>query len=272
MSSSANAAAPAPRRSGAPLWGHLVNGLILTIAAIGLVTLQRATIREASEVPDNPEMLQEREGIRLELLLNLPAFGFENWIADWAFLSYLQYFGDTPVREVTGYDLNVPYFDLITQRDPRFLEIYPFLSAGVSYYAADPQTAIAFMKRGTDVLDPEIQPQAFWVWWYRALDSLLLLGDVPAAIEGWTRAADWAERSGVPEYARYAESFRGTARALQQNPDSKPARFYAWNSVYLQAVDEPIKKRAERELLLLGAERVEGPDGRTQFRLPQSER
>ena len=39
------------------------------------------------------------------MLKNLPSFGFDNLIADWTFLKFLQYFGDDEARDVTGYDL-----------------------------------------------------------------------------------------------------------------------------------------------------------------------
>lgn len=246
--------------------GLLVNGTLAIAAALGIATIQQGTIAQAGRVAANAQLLQEQTGIQLELLHRLPAFGFENCIANWAFLSYLQYFGDTDTRTVTGYDLNREYFKLMVQRDPRFLAIYPFLSAGVSYYQGDPETAIALMTTATESLDPKIQPDAFWVWRFMSLDRLLLLGDGPGAATDLEMAAQWAAQN--PQSQPYEPIFRETANFFRRAPDSRGVQFYAWNSVYAEAVDEPIKQRAARELILLGAQRTTDAQGRSIFVLP----
>ncbi|MCG9885097.1 MAG: hypothetical protein MH825_05890 [Cyanobacteria bacterium] len=246
--------------------GLLVNGTVAIAAALGIATIQQGTIAQAGRVPANAQLLQEQTGIKLDLLQRLPALGFENCIANWAFLSYLQYFGDTDTRTVTGYDLNRDYFRLMVQRDPRFLAIYPFLSAGVSYYQGEPETAIALMATATDSLDPQVQPEAFWVWRFMALDRLLLLGDGSGAAADLEMAARWANQN--PRSQPYVPMFLETARFFRSAPDSRGVQFFAWNSVYTEAVDEPIKRRAARELILLGAQRTTDAQGQTVFVLP----
>lgn len=246
-------------------WGTAMNLGVIAIAAIGVVGLQRQVIEQATNVPENAEVLQDRMQVTLNLLGHLPSLGFDNAIANWAFLSYLQYFGDVATRAQTGYGLNDDFFDLITARDPRFLEVYPFATAGISYYLGDPETTIAYMERGTNALSPQVRPDAFWLWRYKAIDQLLLLGDTDGAEYSMLQAADWARQVGE---TKMADFFQGTANFLHNDPDSVPVRFYAWLSVYQEAVDAPIRKRAEDELLLLGAVRRQLPDGRVTFQLP----
>lgn len=246
-------------------WGTAINVGLIAIAAIGVVGLQRQVIERATNVPENADVLQDRMQVTLNLLGRLPSLGFDNAIADWAFLSYLQYFGDVATREQTGYDLNDDFFDLVTARDPRFLEVYPFATAGISYYLGDPETTIAYMDRGTDALGPEVRPDAFWLWRYKAIDQLLLLGDTNGAEYSMTQAADWARQAGETEFADF---FQRTADFLRSDPNNVPVRFYAWMTVYQEAVDVPIRKRAEDELLLLGAVRRQLPNGNITFELP----
>jgi hypothetical protein len=246
-------------------WGTAVNLGLIAIAAIGVVGLQRQVIERATDVPENADVLQERMQVTLNLLRNLPSLGFDNAIADWAFLSYLQYFGDVATREQTGYGLNDDFFDLITTRDPRFLEVYPFATAGISYYLGDPETTIAYMDRGTDALSPQVRSDAFWLWRHKAIDQLLLLGDTDGAEYSMTQAADWARQAGETQFADF---FQSTADFLRKNPNSVPVRFYAWMTVYQEAVDAPIRQRAEDELLLLGAVKRQLPNGQITFELP----
>jgi hypothetical protein len=100
------------------------------------------------------------------------------------------------------------------------------------------------------------------------LDSLLLLGDIPAAIQAHEMAAKWAlagsDRDVAPIYQQ-------TADFLRRDPNSRLARFQAWSMVYYQAAasrDKQTQARAQRELLNLGA-RMRENNGRVVFTLPR---
>jgi tetratricopeptide (TPR) repeat protein len=197
----------------------------------------------------------------------MPSFGLENLLADWTFLNFLQYFGDDAARQKTGYALSPDYFDVITRRDPRFVEVYPFLSNSISYQLGKPEQAIQFMRRGTAALSPAINPKAFQLWRFMSLDQLLLLGDIPGAIESLEKAADWVEGT---EYAPYGATFRQTANFLRKEPNSKPVRVSAWGSIYEQAVaigDKQTQQRARREIEALGG-RIYEKDGRLYIEPP----
>lgn len=236
-------------------------GCVLAIAAI-----QTRTIRRAPAGLVDPVVAQSQTQIRLKLLQTLPTLGFDHVIANWAFLDYLQYFGDSAARQQSGYGAIGDYFDLIVARDPRFLAIYPFLSAGVSYYAGQPERAIALMEKGSESMSPRVQPQAFWIWRFVAFDRFLLLGDNAGAVRAFEQAAAWAGET--TEFKDFEPFFMKTARALRRDINSLPVRFYAWNSVYQEAIDAPIRERAERELILLGAQKQKNRAGQVIFVLP----
>ncbi len=210
---------------------------------------------------------EKQQALQLQLLKILPTLGYDNLIADWTFLNFLQYFGDEPARELTGYQLNDDYFDVISQLDPRWVEMYLFLSTSVSFYQAQPQIAVALMDRGTAALSPEISPTAWIVWRLKAIDQLLLLGDTDGAIESLYQAAEWAQ---IGDYPELATQFRQGAEVLQQNPDNLLVRLNAWLSVYYQTTDELVRQRATQELLTLGAKQEITEDGEVQFILPQN--
>ncbi len=262
----------------------LLNGVIGAAALAGVITMQSIgqlggmppvavpTVHKplsaisAASFKQASQQEAQQEALRLKMLKTLPSFGFDNLIADWTFLKFLQYFGDDEARDVTGYNLSQEYFDIITRRDPRRVEIYPFLSVAVSFYQAKPEIAVQLMERGTSALSPEIDPQAWTVWRNKGLDELLLLGDIPDSIRSHEMAADWVEQT--PKGRELAQIFRGTAEFLRRDPDSVAVRFAAWSMVYAQTKDKIVRLRAKQALVKLGAQVQKDRDGKESFILP----
>ena len=245
----------------------LVTGAIALLATASIVSLQRVQLNRTSLWESNPQQAEKEEALRLELLKRTPTFGFDNLIADWTFLNFLQYYGDTPARQKTGYSLSPQYFDIITRLDPRFAEVYLFVSGSVSYQLGKPDLAIQFMDRGAAALSPKLHPRAFTVWRFKGLDQLLLLGDVSGSVRSHEMAAKWAADS---PYAELAPIFAQTADFLRKDPTSTMVRFQSWVSVYYQAVaanDKQTQARAKREILELGGQ-IKTRDGEVSFEPP----
>ncbi|MFO7031339.1 hypothetical protein B9T07_15345 [Limnospira fusiformis CCALA 023] len=210
------------------------------------------------------EREEQRLAANLEILKNLPSLGFDNLLANWVFLNFLQYFGDREARNLTGFQLNDNFFDVISRLDPRWIDMYLFLSTAVGYYQAQPELSVELMGRGTRALSPEF-PGAWRLWRLKSLDELLLLGDIPAAVESLETASEWAQASG---YEPAANLFRDAANTLRDNPDSVPIRINAWLTVYSQTMDTLVRERALTELEALGVEIQEGEDGELRFFVP----
>jgi hypothetical protein len=257
----------------------LVSGVIAAVALAGVVALQTSgqlggilALETQGEKPAPAisaasfKQSEQQEGLRLKTLKALPTFGFDNLVADWTFLKFLQYFGDDEARTVTGYRLSQDYFDIITRHDPKWVEIYPFLSIAVSFYQAKPEIAVKLMERGTSALSPQIDPQAWRVWRNKGLDELLLLGDTTESARSHDMAAQWVE--GTPEGQKLAPMFRSTANFLRRDPDSVPVRFAAWSTVYYQTTDKFVRLRAKQALVKLGAQVRKDKDGNESFILP----
>ncbi|HAN45910.1 MAG TPA: hypothetical protein DCQ32_05095 [Cyanobacteria bacterium UBA8156] len=255
-------------------WLNVGLGLMAAALAVGLQMprLQRATGGESAV--DSRNWVAQEE-IRLQALKLLPerGFGFRNMVANWTFLSFLQYFGDDVARDThgTGYTLSGDYFDIIVRSDPRFVYSYLYLSTAISMYSADPRRAIALYRQGLPFLDPKLQPNAFLVWRFRGIDELLFLGDGSAARQSFAQAAEWAEiaaeRAANPEDLRLgAQVSRQTAAFLAENPASLPARRGAWKSVLALARDRKTVERAVLELRALGTEATFVPGEGWRFR------
>lgn len=253
-------------------WGGIVAHLAIAgIAISGVISIQAERLRQPSITLETPQQAEQQESLRLDLLSKMPSFGFDNMMADWTFLNFVQYYGDVPARTATGFSLAPKYFDILTRRDPRFVDSYLFLSGTISHQLGKPQLALELMKRGTDALTPQMHPKAFSLWRFAGLDQILLLGDLPGAARSFEMSAKWAEQS--EEYQQFAPNFQATARFLKTNPDIEWVRFQAWLVVYEDAHtmrDQQSIDRARRELLKLGAIERKNEKGETVFTIPKA--
>jgi len=233
-----------------------------------LQTLQRPGGDYAQFEIDSQVRLDQ---LRLQLLRQLPSLGFCNLIADWTFLGFLQYFGNTELRERNNYRLSPAYFEVIIDRDPWFLRPYIFLSNIVSMYAGRPDLTVALMAQGLQHMTPTLPPRSYFVWRYKGIDELLFLGDGMAAQQSFEMAADWARQSPDPESDAIAQVSQQTAQFLAQNPVSREAQIGAWAEVYLRAVDDKGRQIAREKIEALGGEIVVSEGGRVSVRYRASE-
>lgn len=254
-------------------WRQVIVAGCVAVAALGAIgALQIPSLqRLQSDRTLTDEELQQQltlEASRLEFLERSPAFGYDNLMANWVFLGFIQYFGDEPARRRTDYSLSPEYFDVILRRDPRFILAYTFLSTSVSQYAGDPERAIAIMNANISEMTPTTPPDSFYVWRQKAIDELLFLGDAETARQSFETAADWAEQSNLPGSANAAAISRQTAAFLAQNPDSTSAQIGAWVLVLQNAVDDRTRQTARDRIIELGGEIVPNPDGSFTIRMP----
>lgn len=215
--------------------------------------------------------LQQAEAklkVQLSIAKTLPTFGFDNLVADWHFINFMQYFGDGSVRKKAGYGAVMSYFDLILDRDPRFLYGYFYLSITGSLYAGEPEKSVSLMDRGLKVLSPKVPDRSYYVWRLKAIDELLFLGKVAKAQHSMQTAADWASQSTGAESQNVMQVSQGTANYLARNPNSKQAQFDAWNMVLSNAVDDSVTKRAIAGIRATGGKVTVSPTGEFKVEAP----
>ena len=238
--------------------------LLLCVAAVGwLQVLQLQQLQRQSQTPPVEQIRRDAtaEQLRLSLLKNLPTLGFDNLIADWTFLNFLQYFGDKPARDQTDYRLSPDFFEVILKRDPYFIQSYSFLLTSSSIYAGLPERSNQLMQTALQSLKPGVLPDAYWGWRRLAVDQLLFSGDAQAARQSFLTAAQLAAQSPLPEAKAAALSSQQTADFLATNPDSKIAQVAAWVMVYSNAPDDRARQAAIQQIQNLGGTVTKRPDG-----------
>lgn len=244
---------------------------VLSIAAIGVLQvsqLHHLTNRVKAASTEAVKRDVEAEKLRLNLLQKTPAFGFNNLIANWTFLNFLQYFGDDEARDKTDYTLSSNYFEIIIDRDPRFLGAYLGLSTSISMYAAMPEKSVDLMEKGLKSMSPQTPPKSYYVWRYKGIDELLFLGNAQAARQSFEKAAEWASTYSDQESQYVAALSRKTAQFLNRNPNSKFAQVNAWSMVLNNTTDKYARKIAISRIEALGGKVIITPEGVTKIRLP----
>ncbi len=257
---------------------QLSPALIGQVASIGaafaiiiyLQTHQLAALKYQRKVLTKPVLQQEEAKLKAQLAIakTLPTFGFDNMVANWHFLDFVQYFGDTEVRQKAGYGAAMEYFDAILDRDPRFLYGYFYLSSTGSLYAGQPERSVAIMNRGLKFLSPKVPNRGYYIWRLKAVDELLFLGKVPEARQSMLTAANWARQNPDREGQNVAQLSQKTANYLARNPNSKQAQFDAWNSVLSAAVDDFVVQRAIAGIRATGGKVTIGPTGEFKVEAP----
>lgn len=191
-------------------------------------------------------------------------------IADWVFLGFLQYFGDGQVRQQTGYSLVPEYFEIIVNRDPRFIKSYLFFSVASSIYAGRPDRTVTLMNQGLKSLSPDM-PQAYYIWLYKGTDELLFLGDTEAAQHSHEMAARWASMSNESDGKRIAALSNQSAQFLARNPDSKKAQVNSWTMILVNAVDGRTRQLAIDRIEALGGQVSISPKGEVKIAPPKQD-
>lgn len=259
---------------GSRLAQYLSLSLISAVSILGVVVLQVPALQELSGQNEGLSEAEyssqaQREQVQLSLLDKVPVFGFDNLFASWMFLQFAQYFGDEPARVATGFRLSPEYFDIILDRDPRFLQAYFFMSGAVSLYAGMPDQSVEIMNEYLPELSPTVPNNAYYAWRYKAIDELLFLGDTDAAKASFLMTSKWASVYDDSMSQYVAESARQTAQFLESNPDSRSARIASWLMVYQNAFDEATQQFAIQQIEALGATLAVNNEGQVTIQLPE---
>lgn len=257
---------PSHRNSGSSL-SSLSVYLVILVGIVAIAGLQipqlNALKRQGQQIsPETYKREVELEQFRLTLLQNLPAFGFDNLLADWVFLQYLQYFGDDEARAVTGYRLAPDYFKIVLKRDPRFRDAYYFLATGGSLYAARPEETNALMEQGLKSVTPQVPFHSYYILRHKGINELLFLKNAQQdAIKSFEKAAEWASLYPDEESQRVAQLSWGMAQFLANNPESKTAKVAAWAMVLQSVPDERTQKIVVQRIEELGGRVIRTPAG-----------
>lgn len=264
---------PSPNKRRPPLlWAkQMATGVLPIVLLLALVPLQQqrlANLQDNSVTDQSLEQQDQATAATLALAQKMPTFGFDNLVADWFFLRFLQYFGDDEARAKTGYDLSPEFFRVVIPKDPYYRMFYLFLSGSTSNFAAQPEQSVAITAQGLERLTPTLPPDGFYIWRYRGVDELLYLGDGKAAQRSFQTAADWGRQSPEVDAAIIAENSQRTADFLANNPLSKQAQVNAWASVLANAFDDATRQKAIDRINALGGSVMISETGEMRLQFP----
>jgi hypothetical protein len=242
---------------------------------LGILQIQSVAIeamQNQSEVTSDEQATEASLQVQTQLNLweKIPSLGFDNLIADWVFLQFLQYFGDDAARNEFGYELSPEYFEAIIPHDPYFAYFYFFLSGSTSLYAGQPERTVQLITEGVSHMTPEV-PEGYKVWRYKGTDELLFLGNAEAAQASFQTAADWASQSDAPEAEVMAQVSQRTADYLEANPVSRRAQVDAWASILGNSFDENTQQLAIERIEALGGRVNITEEGQIQIGYPQQD-
>ena len=248
--------------------------LITVVLGIsGIVLLQQEYKTDHLIAQHDIDYKKEEQKLKATAKLQkaLPSFGFENLVADWNFLKYVQYFGNEEARDKVGYSVVGDYFETIVDKDPRFVEANLSLSAGNSIFAGEPKKTIALLEKSAQSLTPEMQDYTFMIFAYKAVDEIIFFGDLKAAQKSYSTAAEWAEKRNDEVGKKVSKLYRNTIDFLATNPDSSLTQVSGWSMVLNRNNDPRIQKYAIDKIEELGGEVITSNDGRLIIKPPKKD-
>lgn len=240
----------------------------------GIFYLQNSyTNRYVEDRLNKVNYVQEAEKLKVSLTLQkkIPTFGFDNLLADWQYLQFIQYFGDTPAREKTDYSLVTDYFELISKYDPRFVDAYFILSTANSIYAGKPEKTVALLNKILPNISSTINPDALFLWIYKGVDEILFLGNIEEAKKSYAKSVELALARGDEDGKIIAERSLETVKFLEGNPDSKKAQVSAWATVLNTAFDDQTREMAMDKIRSLGGKVNIDSNGNVDIILPEQD-
>lgn len=249
----------------------LTSTIIAIASASGILAFQKNYHANNLIADKNVDYQQKEQQLKAEAKLqnNMPAFGFDNLVADWAFLKYIQYFGDTEARDETGYSVITDYFKTIVNKDPRFIQASLNLSASNSMFAGEPKKTVALLEETAESLSPDMPGNSFMVIAYKAVDEILFLGDLKAAQKSYTKAAEWADQKETEASKDVAKRYRDTVKFLATNPDPTITQVAGWSMILRNNSDPKIKNYAITKIESLGGEVTFNANGEPSVKPPE---
>ena len=251
-----------------------ISAITSTIAVTAIISSQQHNLSNYSQLQnDSYEQASEAERVRLNLISKIPSFGYDNLLADWSVLQFLQYLGNYEAREKTGFALLPKFLEIIVEKDPLFTEAQFMISPMVSLKAGKPEETVSLLNKSLAKLSPIIygedndkihKPNFLWI--YKAIDEILFLGDTKLAQQSYTKAAEWSKLLGD---STRANSALQAVKFLNDDPNSKVVQVGAWFTVWTSTSDAEIRLLAQRNIERLGGKLEIHEDGRVFAHPPQ---
>lgn len=245
---------------------------IASALLIGVIYFQKQLLNAEEKNKTIAQYKNEEKAVKVNIsaLKKTPSFGFDNLLANWSWLQFLNYFGDGEVREKIGYSVSPDFFEAVVNHDPRFVRAYFLLAPATSIFAGEPERGVKAIGKALESITPETSSEGYYLWVYKGIDEMMFLNDIEAAKQSYKMASVWAEQSDHPNAKNSVENTRQTAKFLEDDPDSLVAQIGAWTMVLNNTNDTRTQDKALEKIEELGGEIIVTPDGRVKIRVPET--
>jgi tetratricopeptide (TPR) repeat protein len=190
------------------------------------------------------------------------ALGYDQLLADWYWLVFVQYIGDGAARGRDHYAAADKYLQLIVDLDPGFIKAYWFASFIIGSERQQPDLAAKFIDRGI-----QANPDNWYLPFIAGINQYLYARNDTAAAKYYKMAAKfldaptWLSRQSAILEARIPASIKeiniwdsiyGSSRDEIVREKARGHLISLWMQVYKSATTDTIKNRARSCLRLLG--------------------
>jgi hypothetical protein len=255
---------------------------IVALIVVAQVQMPRLATIKAEKQGYNKLQLERETQLskqQLSAFRVLPGLGYDNLLADIQFIDLLQYIGDTDARMIVGYESLFDRFEVILDRDPRFLNAYYMLGGTGSVDGADPRRSVELIDRHLPKLTARAPERAYYIWRTKSVDELLFLNRTDQAKRSLQMAVAWTKEYGNDPDAMNAGRVSEVAIAsLNKNPGSKKAKTEAWKMILNNLVDArgnvsnpKAFQRAVNEIRNLGGEVRINAEGQIEILNPEAD-
>jgi hypothetical protein len=246
--------------------------LIIFLSVGGVILLQQHEVKKKDiQLTTTEYQDQEKEAkLQLNFLDKTPTMGFDNIVADWVYLQFIQYFGDIEAREKTGYSLLPDYFSQVVNHDPLFVDAISQLEVATSLFAALPQESVDLLGKALQSMQPKLitRIEPYYLWRAKGNNELLFLGDLNATKESYAKSIEWAKEYDTDDSQKIIDISQKSIQFLEENPDSKLVRIGAWVAVLSNRPDAKTIERVIQEIEALGGKVTTNPNGQVIVNVP----
>ncbi len=209
---------------------------VLLVCALLVVVIQYSHLRTIAGLERQPRQSAE-EYLPSSLALKMLSLGFDQFLADFYWLQFVQYLGDSEQRAKDNYADAERYVDLIASLDPKFINAYYFAAFIIGSEQHSPNLAAQIIDRGI-----EANQDSWYLPFIAGINQYLYAHDEVKAAKYYRMAAKFPE---APKWlGRQAE-------ILEAKIPSTIKEINVWDSIYNSSTDSVIKERARKKLASL---------------------
>jgi hypothetical protein len=207
--------------------------LILLSGLVSVIVFSRWCFENALPMEKNASTSGDR--LPEPFVLKLCALGFEQTLADFYWLGFIQYLGDKQNGARYGYSQSEKFIRIIIELDPHFLKVYYFAAFIIGSELHQPEIAAQIIQHGI-----EENPNSWYLPFIAGINQYLYAHNEIRAAKYYRMAAKF------PDAPKWLER---QARILEAKIPSTIKEVNVWDSIYASSTDAGVKEKARVRLV-----------------------